>query len=231
MSAVIAISAYTVDSVRNWPNGAHALHAEYSRAVLGAGATPVLVPPGVVDAMAVIDRVDALILAGGGDVAPDRYGAEAVPEIEYLDPERDDTEFALFHAAWSRRLPTLAICRGMQVVNLALGGTIVQHIPGDSHRNAAEHLPIEHSVRVAGGSRLASIVGEEVEAVASLHHQAVDLVADALTPVAWAPDEVIEGLEASGRWFIAVQWHPETAAAHDATHRALFQALAAQAAT
>lgn len=231
MAPIVAVSAYHVDRVRNWPRGAHALPADYARAVLRAGATPLLVPPGVTEAAAVLARVDGLILTGGGDIAPERYGAEPAPEVEYVDSDRDDTELALIAAAWEHRTPTLAICRGIQVANVALGGTILQHLPGDTHRDGPADAPTQHPVSVAEGSRLASIVGTELEAIASLHHQAIDRAAEPLTPVAWAPDGLIEGLEAPDRWFVAVQWHPELTAAQDPVQQRLFGALVAEAAT
>lgn len=170
----------------------------YAAHVVAAGGLPLHVPGGV-DPAAVMDRADALVLTGGNDVDPARYGAVADARTSSLEPERDAFEVALLAAARRRGLPVLAICRGIQLVNVAWGGSL--------HLHLAEHAPTRwHDVVVAPGSVLAGLHGPTAR-VNSLHHQGVDRVADGLAVTARAPDGLVEGLEADG--LVAVQWHPE----------------------
>jgi gamma-glutamyl-gamma-aminobutyrate hydrolase PuuD len=150
--------------------------------------------------------LDGLLLAGGSDVDPELYGAEIQPETAKPDRERDSRETVLLHEALERDVPVLAICRGLQLMNAALGGTLVQHI--DGHRRPDR--PEIHAVKIAAGSRLRAILGVDEHVVNSRHHQCVDRVASALAVTAKSPDNVVEALELPGKRFVlAVQWHPE----------------------
>jgi gamma-glutamyl-gamma-aminobutyrate hydrolase PuuD len=159
-----------------------------------------------------LDAVDGLLVAGGADVDPARYGALRHPNTGSARPDRDDWEIALLRAAVRRGMPVLGVCRGMQVLAVALGGTLVQHLPDQT--GSHEHCPVvgvhgRHLVQVAATSRLGAAVGPQLE-VASYHHQAVDRLPAPLVPTAWASDGTIEACEADdGSWTVGVQWHPE----------------------
>ena len=180
---------------------------------------------GAVPAAAALAAVRGLVLTGGEDVAPDRYGATPHPRLGDVDPVRDAAELALIAAARSRRLPILAICRGIQILNVALGGTLYQDL--DSERpSLVSHSDetTQHAVRVAAGSLLERTLGMRSATVNSRHHQAIRDLAPCLKAVAWADDGVIEAAEpadANAAWMVAVQWHPE-----DLTERALFDGFA-----
>jgi putative glutamine amidotransferase len=178
-----------------------------------------------------------LVLTGGEDVDPAHYGAPAHPALGEVHEGRDAFEIALVQAARARRLPTLAICRGVQVVNVALGGTLVQDLaseqpaalPHDGRWGRSDRV---HGLRVAGGSRLAGAIGATEATINSLHHQALGRVADGLVAVAHAPDGVVEGVEWAGGdwWMTGVQWHPEElVGTSEEWDRALFAAFAAAA--
>jgi putative glutamine amidotransferase len=192
-------------------------NASYTRALRAAQLRPFILPvfdPGDADAM--LDGMDGLVLTGGEDIDPRHYGLRAHPALGEVHPGRDGFELALVRAALARRLPTLAICRGIQIANVALGGTLVQDLPSERPSNV-EHdgtWPRDqrvHGVRVEAGSRLAKALGAEELTVNSFHHQAIALLAPGLTAVAHAPDGVIEGVEWAGGdwWMLGVQWHPE----------------------
>jgi putative glutamine amidotransferase len=181
----------------------------YFDAVRSVGLTPV--EPGE-------DTYDAVILAGGNDIDPAHYGQDPDPQLGPLDPTRDVYELDIAWAALRRDLPILAICRGMQLLNVACGGTLRQHLDG--------HRDVFHSVTAEPGSRLAQIMGQTVFAVNSRHHQALDQLGEGLVVTARDGD-VIEAAEMPGRRFVvAVQWHPEDLVGTHAPHRALFEALA-----
>lgn len=210
----------------------HTVDRAYTAAVARAGGLAMLLVPVGGDAGAVLDRVDGLLLSGGGDVDPARYGGDWHDTVYGVDPERDEFELALVGGAAARRLPTLAICRGMQVLNVALGGSLIVDIPSRvaaalGHSRVGEHARERHQpVRIDAGCRLAALLGEQV-AVNSIHHQAVDRLGRGLRAVARAADGVVEGLEHDDAdWPLwAVQWHPEfLAERHDEAH-ALFAAL------
>ncbi len=153
-----------------------------------------------------VDGLDGLLLAGGSDIDPSLYGAPRDPRTEGADHDRDTLECTLLRQALNRGLPVLAICRGMQLLNAFLGGTLVQHIEG--HRCPRQQ--VAHEITIASPSRLESILGANEYAVNSRHHQCVDRVASELAVVARAPDHVPEALELPGDGFVlAVQWHPE----------------------
>jgi putative glutamine amidotransferase len=194
-----------------WDVPAVLLPASYADAVLEAGGEPVLLPTASVTA-GVVARLDGLVLAGGADIDPARYGREPGPHTTSTRPDRDSSELALLQAALDRDLPLLAICRGMQLLNVALGGTLVQHLPdvtGTQPHQLGAGLYAEREVRTAPGSALDRILGTTAT-VDCHHHQALDRIAPGLTPSAWAEDGVVEGVEADGRRLcLGVQWHPE----------------------
>jgi gamma-glutamyl-gamma-aminobutyrate hydrolase PuuD len=159
-----------------------------------------------VENVTTLDGLDGLLLAGGSDVDPSLYGAPPHPETGKTDPNRDRLETALLHEALERDLPVLAICRGLQLLNAARGGTLTQHIEG--HRYPDQ--PEVHRIAITSGSRLKSILEVDEYGVNSRHHQCVDRLANGLVVVARAPDEVVEAMEMPGKRFVlAVQWHPE----------------------
>lgn len=230
MAPVVAVSAYHVPQVSHWPSGGTALPREYVAALRRAGAVPILVPPGATEADEVLERVDGLVLSGGGDVDPGLYGQEPHPTIDRVDPGRDAQELDLLRAALQRDLPVLAICRGLQLLNVARGGTLVQHLPDDDRlipHGGGPGRPVPHDVEAKAGSTLAKICGERIPAVASLHHQAVDRLGEGLVPVGWAPDGVVEALETAEehRFVLAVQWHPEWTAETDPLQQRLVDAF------
>jgi putative glutamine amidotransferase len=199
------------------------------------GGLAVLITPGEVEAEALLERLDGLMLTGGGDLDPNAFGGAAHGENYSVSPERDESELELLRGALGAALPTLAICRGMQVLNVALGGDLHPHLPdvvGEavSHR-ASETEAARHPVRVEPGSALAGLLaGEDLEAVPSWHHQGVRRVGTGLRAVAWAPDGVVEALELVGEPQVtAVQWHPELAGA-GAEGQGLFRQLVERAA-
>ncbi len=194
------------------------LHVNYVRSVEAAGLAPVVVPPldSPEAARTILAGCDGLILTGGEDVDPARYGAPAHPKGGPPNVRRDATELALFDEARARRLPVLAVCRGIQLANVALGGTLIQDIPSERsgsmvHDQEADPGQRTHAVSVVPGSRLALALGATALDVNSYHHQAVDRLAHGLVVTAIAPDGIVEGVEASDAdwWMVGVQWHPE----------------------
>jgi putative glutamine amidotransferase len=235
---LIGISAYHQQARWNaWDLPAVLLPDRYVTQVAAAGAVPVLLPP-IAGIAEVIGRLDGLVLSGGGDIEPVRYGAERNPHCGPASPDRDDAELALLAAAVSHRLPVLGICRGLQVLNVALGGSLYQHLPDLVGHEGHSPEPAgygSHEVSVAPGSRLASILSRTdltdhlPVVVPTHHHQAIERLGDGLTATAWATDGTIEAVEldpAQHPFAVAVQWHPE--AGDDPS---LFRALAAAAAS
>ena len=180
-----------------------------------------------------LDVVDGVVLIGGGDINPAEFGSAGHETIYNLSAERDAMELALMRALLTHPKPVLAICRGMQILNTVLGGTLHVHLPdvvGESvlHR-APPRDPIQHSIQVAADSELAKVIGQQVH-TASWHHQAIDQLGQGLKAVAWAPDGVIEAVELEGRQdLLAVQWHPEITAAEDNGQQHMFDWLIKQA--
>jgi putative glutamine amidotransferase len=202
-----------------WHLDAFLLPRNYVDAVHRAGAMALLLPPDpvLIDAPdEILDRIDGLMLAGGGDIDPCAYGAAPHPETVGSVPERDAFEVALVRRALERDIPVLGICRGMQVLNVACGGTLHQHLPelvghGDHRRVLGSFDGADHDVRLAPGSLAARAAGEELHATKSHHHQGVDGVGDGLVVTGWAQlDELPEALELErNRFALGVQWHPE----------------------
>ena len=220
-------------SVGRLPSGDRVIDGadrDYSRAVQIAGGVPVLVPAtSGIDVDAVLERLDGLVLSGGGDVDPASYGAVPSPATGGVDPARDAAEFRLLDTALDHGMPVLGVCRGCQLINVALGGTLVQHLPdvtGLEHLHRERRDRISPTVAVEPGSRLQKVVGREEVEVNSIHHQAVERLAPPLRAVACAPDGVVEAVEDPDRDLLAVQWHPESLVPAP-SHLALFEWLTA----
>ena len=222
---IIGITTYGRDETNRFT-----LPAEYVDSIRRAGGTPVLLPPGESDCDRWLGLMDGLVLAGGGDIDPAAYGGRRHETVYMVDSERDASELALARKVLDNGVPTLGICRGVQIVNVALGGTLHEHLPdavGDTvaHRSPSRD-PTPHRVDLTEGSGLAAILGTLSFSAASWHHQAIRDVAPSLEVVAHAPDGVVEAFEmASHRWFYGVQWHPELTAADDPVQQRLFDAL------
>ena len=210
-----------------WPRGAHGLpqlelNAQYVHAIEAPGATAILLTPGHADEARrqLLGMCHGLLLTGGEDVEPWRYGQEPLPELSTVNPARDDLELDAVDQAMRRRMPVLAICRGVQVLNVALGGTLWQDIPsqlgGDVlHEQTAAWNKRWHEGRVTPDSGLAHIFGNTDLRINSFHHQALRDVAAPLRATVWAEDGVIEGVEGADHpWLYGVQWHPERGEAH-----------------
>lgn len=206
----------------------------YIRAVINAGGLPIVIPVGLSDEAAaeLYARLDGVLFTGGGDIDPARFDGLPHPRVYGIDERRDSLEIRLAQMAAENGKPFLAICRGIQVINVALGGTLLTHIEDqltDSLKH--DHYPdvprdyLAHPVRLAPDSRLAKILDKQQCQVNSLHHQGLEKIAPMLRPVAIAPDKLVEAVELTNHPFgIAVQWHPEWLQEH-APQRKLFQAL------
>jgi putative glutamine amidotransferase len=211
------------------------LDRAYTQAVTEAGGAVVVLPvqpPG--NAGVALERVDALVLSGGGDVAPERYGATRHPAVAGVDESRDAWEVALIAQARAASVPVLAICRGLQILNVALGGTLIQHLPeheaaqGDPHLVPSRFHEGAHHVEVVPGTRMAKVLDTERVDVNTLHHQAIDRCADDLVVVARDQHGLIEGAEHPDEPILGVQWHPELIT-HVAPHERLFEWIVAEA--
>ena len=197
-----------------WTEPADLLPASYSAAIRAAGGIAVLLPPAPAEhAEPALYGLDGLLVAGGPDVDPARYGAAADPHTGEPRSERDGWELALVRAALGRDLPLLAVCRGMQVLNVALGGSLIQHVPavtGQNHDIFQHWHEGVHMVKIEPDSNLAEALGCTEVSVNSMHHQAVYAPAPGTRPVAWAEDDTVEAIElADSPHVVAVQWHPE----------------------
>jgi len=246
---VVGISCYAEQARWGpWDRPAALLPLNYAEQVAAAGGIPVLLPP-VPEVHGATQRLDALVLSGGGDIDPAAYAADPHPRTERVQPCRDQAERALLAAALAAGLPFLGICRGLQILNVSRGGTLRQHLPDvvghDGHSSVAGDFG-SHPVRIAPASKLAGILGGPADGgatdggagrgelrltVPTSHHQAIDRLGDGLVATAWADDDTIEAVElgtsgsSEGQFVLAVQWHPE--AGDDPR---LFQALIAAAA-
>ena len=204
---------------------------EYVDVVRLAGGVPLILPSVEGEIPEALDAIQGLILPGGGDVDPAHYGGPRHEANYGISAERDGFEMRLARAAMSRPdLPILCICRGMQLLNVTLGGDLIQHIPDHFGENVIhrhpERLPVEHLVRIDAQSRLGSILGTSEMSVHSIHHQAVGRLGDGLRAVAWSPDGVVEAVESSdGRFLLAVQWHPEWKAHENPQSQTFFKLL------
>ncbi|MGQ9629046.1 MAG: gamma-glutamyl-gamma-aminobutyrate hydrolase family protein [bacterium] len=206
---------------------------KYSRAVAESGGAPVLIPAlGCGDALdAIVERLDGLLLSGGGDIAPHRYGEENLKGLGAVDSARDDAELRVLARGLERNIPILGICRGIQTLNVGMGGTLFQDIDSQietklKHRENTYGSPESHRVSVERGSLLARILGCDELWVNSLHHQAVKCPGRGLNVVARANDGVIEGVESADRRFVlGVQWHPEGTFDVDPFSRRIFEAF------
>jgi putative glutamine amidotransferase len=197
------------------PRSELALGERYLEAVRMAGALPVILAPVRTSAVdALLDRLDALCLSGGPDLAPAHYGAPEHPELGPTEPELDRFELALARRAMARRIPVLAICRGMQVMNVARGGTLHQHLPeldlGIEHRLTAPGETATHEVELVPGSRLAELAGGTRLPVNSFHHQGLDALGRGVRAVGRAADGTVEAVQVESAGFaLGVQWHAE----------------------
>lgn len=243
MAPVIGVTAtlkQDLDSVAERPLGSYVrADLDYVAGVVQAGGVPLVLPPIPGVAEEVAQRIDGLLLSGGSDLDPAYYGEEARPELGVTIPERDALEMALVEHALKRGIPVFGICRGLQVINVALGGTLYQDLPTQlgggsiAHRQQTPKWQWTHEVETEGGSNVAEIMEASSLRVNSYHHQGVKDVADGLVVSARASDGVVEAVESpnlSKRWLVGVQWHAEAMrGAESAEHRNLFAAHVAAA--
>jgi len=226
---VVGITTYLLSArFGAWDTESALVPADYVRAVERAGGRPLLVPPSTDGIDETLDAVDGLIFSGGSDIDPELYGHERHAETKEIYRNRDDAELALLRAALERDMPMLAICRGSQLLNVATGGDLVQHLPEVVGHDGHKEIPTvfsEHDVTIEEGTMLHGLVGEH-SPIKSHHHQGFGRVGDGLRVAAHAEDGTPEALEATERRFaLGVLWHPE--AGEDAR---LFEALVAEAA-
>ena len=213
MRPLIGITSYA-EEIRwgVWTEDAALIPLAYIRAVERAGGRPLVVPPSEDGLEETLDALDGVIFSGGGDLDPELYGAEAHAATDVPRKERDAAELRLLEAALDRDMPVLAICRGSQLLNVARGGDLVQHLPESVGHEQHRHEPgsfSDHDVEVAAGSRLGGLLGDRAP-VKSHHHQGYGRIGSGLREVAWAEDGVVEGLEdAEKRFALGVLWHPE----------------------
>jgi putative glutamine amidotransferase len=237
---LIAVAAARLEPgrVTRWPDGGYGVPAPYLSALRIAGCRVAILAPGeTVDATDLLEPFDGLLLVGGGDVDPGRYDAEPGPHDYGIDPERDAFEIALLHAADRRQMPVLCLCRGMQVMNVAFGGSLHAHLPDHAdllpHGTPADDTKSMHEVEPVPGSRLAATTKSGPLACSSHHHQGVDRVGDGLAVSGRSPDGLVEAIELivedqqdeTATWMLGVQWHPEETAATDPAQQSLFDAL------
>jgi putative glutamine amidotransferase len=225
---LIGITTYlTPAAFGDWEEDAALVPATYVRAVEMAGGRPLLVPPAMDGVEETLDALDGLLFSGGADLDPELYGQEAHAQTNGIVPERDSAEIALLQAALERDMPVLAVCRGSQVLNVALGGDLVQHLPevvGDEKHKHTPGVFADHDVDVLPGTRTREILGDRAP-VKSHHHQGYGRLGEGLQEAARAEDGTVEALEHPSRRFaLGVLWHPE--AGEDF---ALFEALVAEA--
>jgi putative glutamine amidotransferase len=232
---VIGLTTYLEQATQGvWDVRAAFLPQVYFDAVTASGGIAVLLPPqhhsatdvgADIAAAAVLDGLDGLIFTGGLDVQPELYGAERHPLTDPARPDRDAWEMALFHGADKRRMPVLAICRGLQLVNVARGGTLHQHLPealGTERFRVGGGVFATNTVHIDEGTALAEIVGERELDVHSYHHQGVDRLGDGLVATARTDDGLVQAFESTGDgYLVGVQWHPE----QDVEDRRLFAGL------
>jgi putative glutamine amidotransferase len=222
---VVGITSYAPEKISwgVWEDPAIIVPAAYVHAVEAAGGRPLIVPPSEDAAEATLDLLDGVLFSGGSDLDPAHYGAERHPATDAPREVRDRAELALLTAALERDMPVLAVCRGSQVLNVARGGDLVQHLPELVGHERHRHTPGafgDHDVDVKAESRLGTILGDRAP-VKSHHHQGYGRIGEGLVEVAWADDGTVEALEDPTRHFaVGVLWHPE-----EGEDFALFQAL------
>lgn len=222
---VIGLTTYG----KNAENRYH-LPVEYVASVRRAGGLPWLIAPGEPRPDEILAHLDAIIFTGGGDIDPQRYNGRMHPLIDRIDTERDETELLLIDKVFQINLPTLCICRGLQLLNVALGGSLIEHLPDVTPGTVPHRKPPRpgstHLVTIDRDSQLAKITGDQKTEGVSWHHQAIRKMADGLKTVAFACDGVIEAVEMPGRPnLLAVQWHPEMSSATDPQQQRLFDWL------
>jgi putative glutamine amidotransferase len=225
---VIGISAYDVAvDFGQWKDMRCVLVPQgYVRSVVAAGGAPVLIPPTEVAAEILAD-LDAIVFTGGSDINPAVYGQEPHPESGVFYDDRDTTELELMRVALARAMPVLGICRGMQLLNVARGGDLVQHLEGETHKGPPGTYT-RHSVTVLAGTRLAAVLGTEAH-THSCHHQAPGRLGEGLRVAATAEDGTVEAVEdPAARYVVGVLWHPEE---DEEGGAALFRTLVDQATT
>ncbi len=237
---LIGVVAYHLadDRVSRWPRGGYGVPKPYLDALHRTGARTALLSPGEEgDASEIVEPFDGLLLVGGGDVEPARYGSTGDEHVYGVEPDRDALEISLLRAAEDAAVPTLCVCRGMQVMNVAFGGTLVQHLPDVD--GLSEHgVPLEgtetlHDVLPEPGSRLSAVTKSGPLTVSSHHHQGVDRLGKGLAATGRSGDELIEAIELvvpdqqdeRQPWMLGVQWHPEETAERDPAQQSLFDAL------
>jgi putative glutamine amidotransferase len=228
MRPIVGITSYAEDARWGvWEQPAALIPLSYVDAVEKAGGRALLIPPCPEGVEETLDCLDGLIFSGGADLDPECYGAEAHPETNGTHPERDDAELALLEGALARDMPVLAICRGSQVLNVARGGDLVQHLPEVVGHEDHKHTPgvfADHDVEIVPGTRLAEVVGKHAP-VKSHHHQGYGRLGEGLRAAASAADGTVEAIEdPSQRFALGVLWHPE-----ESEDSALFEALVAEA--
>jgi putative glutamine amidotransferase len=222
---LVGITTYAPDEVSwgHWTVPAALIPLNYVLAVERAGARAVLLPPSEEGIEETLDAIDALLLSGGEDIAPETYGASAHEATVGVTPERDRAEMALLQGALARELPVLAVCRGSQMLNVARGGDLVQHLPEVIGHEEHRHTPgvfADHDVTIESASRLGALLGERAP-VKSHHHQGFGRIGEGLRESAWAEDGTVEAVELTGSAFaLGVLWHPE-----ESDDAALFEAF------
>jgi putative glutamine amidotransferase len=226
---VVGITSYDAEEVTwgAWTEATIMVPAAYVRAIERAGGRPLLLPPSADGAEQILDLVDGIIFSGGSDVAPEHYGAEPHPETDDVRPKRDQFELELLQAALERDMPVLAVCRGSQVLNVARGGDLVQHLPEIVGHHDHKHTPGEfadHDVTLEDESRVGALLGDRAP-VKSHHHQGFGRIGEGLRESGWAEDGTVEALEdPTKRFAVGVLWHPE-----EGEDMALFEGLVAEA--
>ena len=227
MGVLIAVAGRVLKPRPGVPHGdqAAAAPSRYIQALHRAGAHEAILQPVSVDvaeAAKRLSRFDGLMLIGGEDLDPSTYGAEPHPKLGEVSEPRDAFELPLITAAIERGMPVLAVCRGIQALNVALGGTLIQHIDEESIDHGGTKDWVTHKVTIEPGSLLYKTLDAETVEPVSRHHQAVERLGQGLKATAWAEDGVIEGVEMDDGWVLGVQWHPELTAADDPSQQRLF---------